>query len=185
MPKYQITSWSNYDIGDPGKASNEVLIKAVERAGRVANQRLRALKKAGFTGGMYAHAMADIGLPRKRFKEHAGNMSRGELLREYVAIRNFMSAKTSTPGGVRKANAKRYRTAVERGFSGSEEEFYELVDQYFQAETLRAFDSNVIYDIITAQDEKKRETVDEVLAMFLPSKGEALLEYQERLEKKR
>lgn len=184
MAKYAISSWANYDIGDPGKASNERLRSAVERAGRVANRRLASLKKAGFTGGMYANAMADLGLPRTRFKEHAKRMTRAQLLREYMIIRNFMSASTSTVRGVRKANRRRYQTAVERGFAGTEEEFYELVADYFAGNAEKLFSSNVIYEAITAADGgHKRSVLDEVLESAPKSKGAALLEYQERLDR--
>lgn len=186
MPKYQIGYWAKFDIGDPGKASNETLRKAVEKAGVAANRRLRSLEKAGFTGGMYKQAMADLGLPRKRFKEHAKSMSRGELLREYRNIRNFLSAQTSTPSGVRRANRKRYMTAVSRGFKGSEEEFYDLVDDYFNKNVEQLFSSNVIYDIITGENsDKKRSIVDAILSEQLSSRGAALLEYQERLASRR
>lgn len=183
MPKYQIATWKNYDIGDVRNVSTPDLIKAVERSGKAANQRLRALKKAGFTGGMYAQAMADLGLPRTRFKESAKTMTRAQLLREYMIIRNFMSAKTSTPSGVRSANKRRYETAVSRGFDGSEEEFYQLISDYFSKNVENLFSSDVIYDIITGVNaKKKRSVVDKILSKQNLSRGEALLDYQEQIE---
>lgn len=178
MPKYQISSWANYDIGDVTKAKTADLIKAVERAGKVANTRLRALEKAGYTGGMYAHAMADLGLPRKRFKEHAKTMSRAALQREYTAIRSFMSAATSTPSGVRRANKRRYETAKQRGYVGTEEAFYSAVERYFTKKAEAVFSSDVIYSAIT---EGKTDIVTAVLnEEQTKTPGEALLEYLKR-----
>lgn len=185
MPKFQIASWQNYDVGDVRNVSTPDLIEAVERAGKAANRRLRALKKAGFTGGMYAQAMEDLGLPRTRFKESAKTMTRSQLLREYMIIRNFMSAKTSLPSGVRRANKRRYMTALKRGFEGTEEEFYQLVEDYFSKNVEKLFSSDVIYDIITGIDaKKKRSVVDEIIAGQSTNKGAALLEYQEKIEKR-
>lgn len=198
MPKYQIATWKNYDVGDVRNVSTPDLIKAVERSGKAANQRLRSLEKAGFTGGMYAQAMADLGLPRTRFKESAKNMTgthrtrfkesaktmtRAQLLHEYMIIRNFMSAKTSTLSGIRSANKRRYETAVSRGFDGSEEEFYQLVGDYFSENVEKLFSSNVIYDIITGVNaKKKRSVVDDIISKQNLSRGEALLDYQEQIE---
>lgn len=183
MPRYQIATWQNYDIGDVRYVSTPDLIRAVERAGKAANRRLRSLEKAGFTGGMYAQAMADLGLPRTRFKESAKTMTRAQLLREYTIIRNFMSAKTSTPSGVRRTNKRRYMTAVSRGFDGSEEEFYQLINDYFSKNVEKLFSSDVIYDIITGVDaKKKRSVVDEIIAEQNTTRGKALLDYQERIE---
>lgn len=184
MPKYHIATWQNYDIGDLRQVSTPDLIKAVERAGKAANRRLRALEKAGFTGGMHAQAMADLGLPRTRFKESAKTMSRAQLLREYTIIRNFMSAKTSTPSGVRAANRRRYNTAVSRGFDGTEEEFYQLINDYFSENVEKLFSSEVIYDIITGINAKnKRSVIDEIVSRSGMTKGMALLDYQEKIEK--
>lgn len=183
MPRSLIGYWAKYDIGDPGKATNEDLRKAVEKVGKIANQRLYRLKKAGFEKGMYAHALADLGEGRTRFKESAKRMNRAQLLKEYVALRNFMSAQTSTVAGIRRSNRKRYNEALKRGFVGTEEEFYELVEEYFTKEKEKQFSSNVIYDAIVGNDEKARKTIDELVAQDL-TKGEALLAYQESLEKK-
>lgn len=184
MPKYQIASWAKYDIGDIGKASNAELIAAIEKAAPTANKRMRALKKAGFTNGMYRNAIEDLGLGRERFKEHPQKLNRAQLIHEYTALRSFMSSKTSTVRGVRSTNRKRYNTALKRGFTGTEEEFYDLIEKYYTKDVEKKFSSTVIYDIITGENaNNKRDLVDEILSQNV-SKGEALLQYQEKIEKR-
>ena len=176
MPKYQIGYWARYDIGDVSKAYTEVLRKAVERAGKAANSRLRDLEKAGFTSGMYVHAVTALG--RKRFKESAKKLTRAQLQREYAVLRSFMSAQSSTSAGVRRANKKRYETAKTRGFTGTEEEFYDMVERYYTKRVEQLYASNVIYEAITSG---KTDIIDAVLQEeAVKTPGEALLQYLAR-----
>ena len=177
MEKYPIGYWARYDIGDMSKATKDDLVKAVTRAGKAANRRLRALEKAGFTSGMYAHAVAALS-GRKRFKESAKNLTRAQLQYEYSILRSFMSASTSTPAGVRRANKKRYETAKTRGFTGTEEEFYDMVERFFTKRVEQLYSSNVIYDAITSG---KTDLIDAVMQEeTAKTPGEALLAYLER-----
>lgn len=177
MAKYPMGFWARYDIGDIRTATNAELIRAVERAAKAANNRMRSLEKAGFTSGMYAHAVAAMS-GRKRFRESVKKLNRTQLQYEYAALRSFMSASTSTPEGVRRANKKRFETAKARGFTGTEEEFYDMVERFFTKRVEQLYSSNVIYDAITSG---KTDLIDAVLQEeTAKTPGEALLEYLAR-----
>lgn len=172
MAKYQIGFLNQANLN---QLSNGDLVGLVEKAGKTANSRLRALEKRGFTHGVYRSAMADLGLPRKRFHERAKTLSRAQLLHEAAALRSFLSSKTSTVRGQNLANRRRYNTAVQRGFEGTEEEFYEQIQRFYTEQAEQLFSSDVIYMAIT---EGTTDTLDAVLQKGSgKSAGEALLEY--------
>lgn len=175
MAKYQIGLLNQANLNS---LNNRDLIAMVEKAAKTANARLRSLEKAGFTSGIYRSAMADLGLPRKRFHESAKTLTRQQLLHEAKALRSFLTAQTSTVRGQNQANRRRYKTAVQRGFKGSEEAFYAAVERFYTKHTERLFSSDVIYMAIT---EGTTDTLDAVLQECRgKSEGEALLEYLAR-----
>lgn len=153
--KLAVRSWAYYEYkghrGDIRYASRTELEAIVRKAAKAANQRLVRLERAGETGGVYKMAMHDLGLiKRRRYKEHTQGVSMAALRNEYVILRDFLSAKTSTVQGLRETRDKRYQTAKARGFQGSAEGWDNLVRKYFAKENERLFSSDVVYSAITS-----------------------------------
>lgn len=170
-------TWQDYEYqGAYMLASAEDLRSVVRRAAKAANQRLLRRERAGRTKGVYAGTIAALGrLGRVRFaesKSRLDKMSINELRHEYVMLRDWLSAKTSTLQGLNAADDKRYQTARERGFTGTLEEWNEIAESFFTAEREKFFDSNAIYMQVTAgnadivqkiierSQEKSKETID-------------------------
>lgn len=150
-------TWQDYEYqGAYMLASAEDLRRVVRRAAKAANQRLLRRERAGRTKGVYAGTMAALGrLGRSRFAEskiRLDKMSINELRHEYVLLRDWLSAKTSTLQGIRAADDKRYETAKKRGFTGTLEEWNEIAESFFTAERERYFDSNAIYMQVTSNN---------------------------------
>ena len=147
--------WEDYEYrGSYMLASAEDLRRVVRRAAKAANQRLLRRERAGRTKGVYAGIMAELGrLDRRRFiesKKRLDEMSINELRHEYVMLRDWLSAKTSTMQGLRAADDKRYQTAMERGFTGTLDDWNQIAETFFTAEREKFFDSNAIYMQVTA-----------------------------------
>ena len=143
MANLWVATWANYDVGSPMTAATEDLRSAVRRAAKAANQRLVRLERAGFTGQAYKMAMKDLH-GRRRYYENAAKLTTAQLRHEYAILRDFISAKTSTVQGANATNRKRYQTALDRGFDGTEEEFYDLIDLYFGKEAEELYSSDII-----------------------------------------
>lgn len=172
-----VASWKNYDIGSPSTAGVEELRSAVRRAAKTANQRLLRLERAGFTKTAYKMAMRDLN-GRRRYYERTGKLSQAELRHEYALLRDFISAKTSTVQGQNQVNYKRYLKAVGKGFEGTEDEFYELIDKYFAEEVEALYDSNVIYEsIIKGYTDIIDRVVAEQQTGIKKNRGRALITY--------
>lgn len=181
MARIKEKTWADYDVGPVNELTTAELVKAVRRAAKAANQRLLRLERAGLTKGVYATAQKNLG-KRRRFKEKPDKMSLGQLRTEYVNIREFLVAKTSTVQGQRDTDWKRYSTAVNRGFVGTFEEFYELIERYFTDAAEGLYSSDVIYQAIT---ENQTEALDEAAEAARGveesrQKGAALLVYMKR-----
>ena len=159
MSKFVVKTWADYDIGKLGSQNEEVLRKAVKKAAKAANMRLLRLARAGYSD-TWAHRMTKENLknisegeglkaPRKRFKEYTKNMDLYQLRREYTALREFLSMKSSTVQGLSDTQLKRYNKAVEKGFTGSLDEFNELIEKYFGQHYEKMISSDIVYQAIT------------------------------------
>lgn len=184
MAYIPVVSWSQYDIGDPRNVSRETLEKAVRRAAKTANSRLLRLERKGLTKGAYAMAMQNLG-DRKRFKENPKSLTIQQLRREYVSLRDFISAKTSTIQGQNAADELRYAKAVKAGYQGTMDEFIRDIEKVFTESFESLFSSNVIYqaitggtvDVLSKVVERNKETTTDrgrILLRYLKSKTEYL-----------
>lgn len=159
MSKLAEKTWADYDIGNLGSQNEEVLRKAVKKAAKAANMRLLRLERAGYSD-TWAHRMAlenlknisegeGLSAPRKRFREYTKNLDLYQLRREYTALREFLSMKSSTIQGLRDTQIKRYNKAVEKGFAGSLDEFNVLLEKYFGQHYEKMISSDIVYQAIT------------------------------------
>lgn len=159
-----VNTWDSYKLDTPlFSASDAELRQAVRKAAKAANQRLVRLEKSGFTSGLYKHTMADLQRSdRRRFKERPTNMTTAELRTEYQRLRDFLSAKTSTVQGRKGVDYMRYQTAVEKGFKGTQEEFYDAIEKYFSGTAEQFYSSDVVYDSIISDD---TDDIDGIIAI--------------------
>lgn len=186
--KIKQKTWTDYDIGDPSKASYEELKAAVRRAAKAANQRLLRLERAGATTGVYQSAMEDLGNMRmqdgrpaggrRRFQENPGKFTINQLRHEYRALRSFLSAKTSTVQGRRESEDKRYQTARERGYMGTADQFNADIARAFTELNESLFSSEQIYESAVGGN---LDVLDEIIdQQKKPSKGRSIIEYMKR-----
>lgn len=178
-------SWEDYEYrGYFEHANRSDLIPVVRKAAKAANQRLLRMERAGLTKGVYARISGQLAqLGRRRFAESAGrlkNMSLQELRREYVLLRDWLSAKTSTVQGNKNVDIKRYNTAKMRGFTGTLEEWIEASKTYFTEQYEALFSSDVLYtSIITEDIDIVQNIIDENEKRkdSQPDRGATLLRY--------
>lgn len=185
-------SWEDYEYrGYFEHANRSDLIPVVRRAAKAANQRLLRRERSGRTKGVYAGTMAALGrLGRRRFtesKSRLDKMSINELRHEYVMLRNWLSAKTSTLQGLKASDDKRYQTAKERGFTGTQEEWNDIASRFFTKEMESYFSSDILYQMAT---QGNTDLVDRILkdakeSNQPPNKGQILIDLVNAAAKRR
>ena len=161
--------WQRYAYqGDVSQATRSELTPLIQRAAHVANERLRALERAGETGGAYKMAQTYLSLyDRSRFPEGnqiLKNMRYGRLQATYRELREFLSAESSTVSGIGRIRKNRYDTAVQRGFSGTEDEWNTAVVTYFAEVKEGLFSSDMVYNALTNQNGMSLDYLDKVIA---------------------
>nr|DAF39103.1 MAG TPA: hypothetical protein [Caudoviricetes sp.] len=161
--------WQKYAYrGDVSKATRSELTPIIQRAAHVANERLRALERAGETGGAYKMAQTYLSLyGRSRFSEGnkiLKNMRYGRLQATYRELREFLSAESSTISGISRIHKSRYDTAVQRGFTGTENEWNTAVVKYFAEVKEGLFSSDTVYNALTNQSGMSLDYLDKVIA---------------------
>lgn len=176
-------TWQDYEYqGVYMLASAEDLRRVVRRAAKAANQRLLRRERAGRTKGVYAGTIAALGrLGRVRFaesKSRLDKMSINELRHEYVMLRDWLNAKTSTLQGLKASDDKRYQTAKERGFTGTLEEWNDIANRFFTKEMEGYYSSDILYQMAT---QGNIDLVDRILqdtkeSKQPPDKGRLLID---------
>ena len=152
---YQPKPWEAYAPKGPNAASytREELEKIVRRASGAANRRLKRLEEAGETKGAYKRAKGMLATQgRDKFSGAVKSMNKSQLIAEYLRLRDFMTAKTSTAQGVREWKKNVYESLRDRGFEGSPEELSELFDKYMVKELENALGSDVVYTLLQSED---------------------------------
>lgn len=165
MPKFQAISWSKkYDLGNPKAASTEDLRRVVKSAASTANSRLLRLERASaknraegkpidyVKSGAYMRAMRGMTKGRRRFPKNVNKMQRAELIQEYIRLRDFLSLKSSTVSGYNESMARRYATAVERGFEGDFSDFLETAERVWTEANKSLYDSEILYQVQQTRD---------------------------------
>ena len=114
---FRAKPWADYAKGEkPTKAyTTDELRSIVNRAAKAANNRLRALEKAGYTKSAYQRAARQTGKDIPRYREKVASASRQELEKEFAQLRDFITAPTSTVGGVREYQERLTKAAQVAG----------------------------------------------------------------------
>ena len=151
-PRFSALGWNYYSRGNriPNSYTTEELQQIVRKASKAANQRIRTIEKKGLKS--YAVQMMQKQTGRTRFSESTKKSSREELIRRFVDLREFMSAQTSTVGGIKKHHAAIINTYMAQGFDGTEEELEFLLSKYFGSQMEKFYGSTIIQRLIIEND---------------------------------
>lgn len=152
---YQPKPWEAYATKGPNVSNytREELEQTVRRASGAANRRLKRLEEAGETKGVYKRALGMLETQgRTKFSGAVKSMTRSELVAEYLRLRDFLSAKTSTMQGIKDWKRNIYESLKDRGFTGSQSELSELFDKYMTAELEAALGSDVVFTLLQSDN---------------------------------
>lgn len=147
--EFQAYGWAVFSHGNkaPNQYTTYELRQIVKRASKAANQRLRKLEAAGVDKWAYKSAQKALGA-RKRYWERTEKKSREELIAEYVRLRDFMTAKTSTLSGIRDYHKEQTERARALGFTGTDDELSFMYAKYMDEEFVKLIGSDIIYRLI-------------------------------------
>lgn len=161
---YQPKPWEAFAPKGPNATSytREELEQIVRRASGAANRRLKRLEEAGETKGVYKRALGMLETQgRTKFSGAVKSMTRSELIAEYLRLRDFLSAKTSTKQGIADWKHNIYLALKDRGFEGTQDELSDLFDKFMTKEMEDALSSNTVF--ILLRTEKGRPFLERAL----------------------
>lgn len=161
---YQPKPWEAFAPKGPNATSytREELEAIVRRASGAANRRLKRLEEAGETKGVYKRAMGMLETQgRTKFSGAVKSMTRSELIAEYLRLRDFLSAKTSTKQGIKDWKHNIYLALKDRGFEGTQDELSDLFDKFMIKGMEDALGSNTVF--ILLRTEKGRPFLERAL----------------------
>lgn len=149
---FRAKPWADYAKGEraANAYSTDELRDIVKRAAKAANNRLRALEKAGMTKSAYQRAVRQTGKDIPRYREKVSSATRQELQKEFYQLRDFMTAPTSTVGGMREHQQRVLKAAQEMGFKGDITSMSALFEKYMTAEWENLLGSDIIYEEIVS-----------------------------------
>lgn len=158
---YQAHSWPTYAPGNkaPRSYSEEELKAIVKKAAKAANTRIRTLEKKGLAekAPAYKSISGILKMERPRFKESTVKMSKEELTKEFLKLREFMGMKTSTMTGYKEWNENKVQAARDMGFTGTPDELAYLFNRYMTEKNEALFGSDIIYQAIVSNKIDKLE----------------------------
>lgn len=158
---FQAHSWPTYAPGNkaPRSYSEEELKGIVKKAAKAANTRLRTLEKKGLAdkAPAYKSISGILKMERPRFKESTAKMTKEELTKEFLKLREFMGMKTSTMTGYKDWNENKVQAARDMGFTGTPEELAYLFNRYMTEKNEALFGSDIIYQEIVTNNIDKLE----------------------------
>jgi hypothetical protein len=146
--------WGTYAPGNkaPRMYSEDELRGIVKKAAKAANTRIRTLEKKSLSdkSPAYKWLQKRTEQEKPRFKEGVTKMTRAELEKQFISLREFMIKKTSTVTGYRESVEKKVERAREMGFTGTPEELGDLFDRFMTEKNEQLYGSEVIYQAITS-----------------------------------
>lgn len=158
---FQAHSWPTYAPGNkaPRSYSEEELKSIVKKAAKAANTRLRTLEKKGLAdkAPAYKSISGILKMERPRFKESTAKMTKEELSKEFLKLREFMGMKTSTMTGYKDWNENKVQAARDMGFTGTPEELAYLFNRYMTEKNEALFGSDIIYQAVVTNNIDKLE----------------------------
>ena len=113
--------WGTYAPGNkaPRMYSEDELRGIVKKAAKAANTRIRTLERKSLSdkSPAYKWLQKRTEQEKPRFKEGVTKMTRAELEKQFISLREFMIKKTSTVTGYRESVEKKVERAREMGLT--------------------------------------------------------------------
>lgn len=193
MPKRNNVPWYRKPF-DPQYMSKEELAKKVEKNYKKANDRLKALEKAGLTKASNAYRYieresydnADYLTTKGRFKKPTKKMSRNDLLSEYVNLNRFLNeSKTSTVKGTKSRYKEAYKTYAKKVKSAGNTpmSFEEYGDFWRAAKIKKITESFNLSDLINYMSERDIKLAElENIADLLPDEDITLFDIENAID---
>lgn len=193
MPKRNNVPWYRKPF-DPQYMSKEELAKKIEKNYKKANDRLKALEKAGLTKASNAYRYieresydnAEYLTKKGRFKKPNKKMSRNDLLSEYVNLNRFLNeTKTSTVKGTKDRYKKAYNTYAKniKKAGGKPMSFEEYGDFWRSAKIKKITDSFNMSDLINFMSEREIKLTElENIVDFLPDEDNTLFDLENAID---
>ena len=193
MPKRSNIPWYRKPF-DPQYMSKEELAKKVEKNYKKANDRLKALEKAGLTKASNAYRYierekyddAEYLTKKGRFKKPTKKMSRNDLLSEYVNLKRFLhESKTSTVRGTKSQYKEAYKTYAKKvkKAGNTPMSFEEYGDFWRSAKINKIAESFNLSDLINYMSEREIKFAElENIADFLPDEDITLFELESAID---
>ena len=193
MPKRSSVPWYRKPF-DPQYMSKEELAKKIEKSYKKANDRLKALEKAGLTKASNAYRYieresydnAEYLTKRGRFKKPTKKMSRNDLLSEYVNLNRFLNeSKTSTVKGTKNRYKEAYKTYAKKVKSaGNIPMSFEEYGDFWRSEKINKlmehFGASDLVNFLSERDIKPNELED--ITDFLPDEDVTLFELESAID---
>ena len=193
MPKRNNIPWYRKPF-DPQYMSKEELAKKVEKNYKKANDRLKALEKAGLTKASNAYRYieresydnAKYLTSKGRFKKPTKKMSRNDLLSEYVNLNRFLNeSKTSTVKGTKSRYKEAYKTYSKKVKSAGNTPmtFEEYGDFWRSAKINKIAVSFNLSDLINYMSERDIKFAElENIVDFLPDEDITLFDIENAID---
>lgn len=193
MPKRNNVPWYRKPF-DPQYMSKEELARKVEKNYKKANDRLKALEKAGLTKASNAYRYierekydeAEYLTKKGRFKKPSKKMSRNELLSEYVNLNRFLNeSKTSTVSGTKSRYKEAYKTYAKKVKSaGNTPMSFEEYGDFWRSEKIKKITEQFnISDLINYMSEREIKFAElENIADFLPDEDITFFELENAID---
>lgn len=193
MPKRNNVPWYRKPF-DPQYMSKEELSKKVEKNYKKANDRLKALEKAGLTKASNAYRYiqrekyddAEYLTKKGRFKKPTKKMTRNDLLSEYVNLNRFLNeSKTSTVKGTKSRYKEAYKTYVKKAKSvGNTPMSFEEYGDFWRSEKINKlmehFGASDLVNFLSEREIKPGEL--EYITNFLPDDDVTLFELENAID---
>ena len=165
------------------KLKKSELIDLITKNVAKANKRLRNIEKNNLTTASNAYRYLQDKQGRNRFSTKGlKSLNRNELLKYYTTIDNFLSAKTSSVRGVKRAYHKSYNTIKSK--YNLKNLSFESYASILESESLESFKSNFgSNQLITLLRIANKNNVDDIVNIIENSYGKTLKELDSDIDR--
>ena len=171
----------------------------IEDKTRRANRRLRDLERSGFDNSSdayrYVKALAydDRGITsftstgKIKFRTDTKKMSEEELKEQLSYLDNFLTAKTSTVGGVNRRNKEAYKTFKRENTIANDisyTDFIEMYDYQSLVDYQKIYGSSSMQELVSESGIEKANVIAKEVIKMVEKAGEVSLEDIEKIKSK-
>lgn len=164
-----------------------------------ANRRLRDLERSGISNSSNAYRYIErlayddkdiisfTSTGKIKFRTDTKNMSEKELKQQLKYLDNFLSAKTSTVGGVDRKYKKAYKTFSENEDNKVNLSYNEYIDEYDYEELVKyqkIYGSMAMQELVAESGVETAKDIAEKVLKRIEKRGEVSLEEIEKIKSK-